>query len=49
MKNDDMMTIRGIVVPVGKLSVVVYCLFRNQDCCERMGVVSSSYPKHKKL
>jgi len=32
MKNDDidnMMTIKVIVVPVGKLPVLVYCLFRS--------------------
>lgn len=32
MKNDDidnMMTIKVIVVPVGKMCVVVYCLFRS--------------------
>jgi hypothetical protein len=52
MKNDDidnMMTIKVIVVPVGKLLVVVHCLFRSQDSCERMVIVSSSHPKHKTL
>jgi hypothetical protein len=51
MKNDDidnMMTMKVIIVPVGKLPVVVYCLFGSKDSCERMGIVSSPHLKHKK-